>query len=62
MSTSPTKECNFFLFQIRSLAYSRCVDTLGEKGSRIDQVGLYSCHGMGGNQVCGQHTLYMHTM
>ncbi|XP_074622929.1 polypeptide N-acetylgalactosaminyltransferase 1-like [Acropora palmata] len=36
--------------EIRSLAYSLCVDTLGEKGSRIDQVGLYSCHGMGGNQ------------
>ncbi|XP_068746314.1 polypeptide N-acetylgalactosaminyltransferase 13-like [Montipora capricornis] len=36
--------------EIRNPASSLCVDTLGEKGSRIEQIGLYNCHGMGGNQ------------
>lgn len=40
-----------FLFQIRNPGSSLCIDTLGEKGPKVDRVGLYTCHGMGGNQV-----------
>lgn len=38
-----------------------CVDTLGEK-SKIEEIGMYSCHGMGGNQVrtlCDSAILYV---
>ncbi|KAK3731855.1 hypothetical protein QZH41_020213 [Actinostola sp. cb2023] len=35
--------------EVRNLYNNMCVDTLGEK-TKIDKVGLYSCHGMGGNQ------------
>ena len=47
------------LIQIRNGEFPLCVDTLGEKGSKIEQVGLYTCHGMGGNQVSGLCTLHM---
>ena len=47
------------LIKIRNGEFPLCVDTLGEKGSKIEQVGLYTCHGMGGNQVSGLYTLHM---
>ena len=47
------------LIKIRNGQFPLCVDTLGEKGSKIEQVGLYTCHGMGGNQVSGLYTLHM---
>lgn len=36
--------------EIRNPSSSLCVDTLGEKSAKVDRVGLYTCHGMGGNQ------------
>ena len=35
--------------QIRNEESGACLDTMGKKEN--DKVGLFSCHGMGGNQV-----------
>jgi len=59
-SSEHVKLTHAFRFQIRNPESSLCIDTLGEKGSKIDRVGLYACHGMGGNQVSGYFPLFMH--
>ena len=51
-STSVASWCTFqfcFCLQVRNPSSDRCLDTLGKKDDA--PLGLYQCHGQGGNQV-----------
>lgn len=39
----------FFFLQIRNVDTNQCLDNMGRKEN--EKVGIFNCHGMGGNQV-----------
>lgn len=39
----------FFHFQIRNVETNQCLDNMARKEN--EKVGIFNCHGMGGNQV-----------
>lgn len=40
---------HLFFFQIRNVDTNQCLDNMGRKEN--EKVGIFNCHGMGGNQV-----------